>query len=292
MVSRREFLRTSSAAAAATLFSNRCLPAEKTAGRKAISFTVISDTHIGYKDQKSAEHRWEQTAAEVARQPGEFVLHLGDVVDGGRVEQYPIYRKIREQITRPVYEIPGNHDPLDAFAKAIRPEIDMVVQQDWLRCLLLGNARRTSHDGFFEESQLDWLERSCRTLAKEDCLGLIACHVPVHTNRHPDTGWYVKPEHGQTRFYEIIRRYQDRLLGVIHGHFHCGIRGWSDHDIHEICLPSVLYNRDRNIKPPAKGYNLQEFRPGYTLMTIGEGDWKLRYKPRGEEVRAERELPC
>ncbi|MEZ5431211.1 MAG: metallophosphoesterase [Verrucomicrobiales bacterium] len=53
-------------------------------------------------------------------QHGAFVLHLGDVVDGGREEQYPRYLAGRKAITKTVLEIPGNHDPADLFQRHLR----------------------------------------------------------------------------------------------------------------------------------------------------------------------------
>ena len=84
----------------------------------------------------------------------------------------------------------------------------------------------------------------------------------------------------------------------MHGHFHNGIRGWSDRKglgkalIHEIVFPSALYNQDRKLtEQKAPGYNLSEFRPGYTLVEIRDQILTLRYKPLGAEVAAEKELP-
>jgi hypothetical protein len=72
----------------------------------------------------------------------------------------------------------------------------------------------------------------------------------------------------------------------MHGHFHNGIRGWNDHrTIHEICFPSALYNQDRKLEDHnAPGYNLREFRPGYTQVTIEAGEMKLTYKPVGADA--------
>ena len=68
---------------------------------------------------------------------------------------------------------------------------------------------------------------------------------------------------------------------MFHGHFHNGIRGWEDSGLlHEICFPSVLYNLNRRLEEQdAPGYNVDEFRPGYTLVDIEGGEMKLRYKP-------------
>lgn len=85
---------------------------------------------------------------------------------------------------------------------------------------------------------------------------------------------------------------------MLHGHFHNGIRGWSDRrgpegaPIHEIVFPSALYNKDRKLtEQQAAGYNLREFRPGYTLVKIHGQTLTLRYKPLGAMIAAEKDLP-
>ena len=151
--------------------------------------------------------------------------------------------------------------------------------------ILLNNAHRDSHDGFFTEQQLDWLAKQLEATKRDGRLAIICCHVPVHSNRHPDRGWYVKPEHGQKRFYELTSAHRDELIGVFHGHFHNGIRGWDDRaPLHEISFPSALYNQNRGLEEKqAPGYNPVEFRPGYTLATIDQGKISLEYRPTGND---------
>jgi len=286
--SRRQCLKSLAGASALPWAFAWNVPIAAAESRKEISFTVLSDTHLGYKGGTGAEQQWERTADQVARQHGSFVLHLGDVIDGGRVEQYAVYRGIRERIACPVYEIPGNHDPADAFAEHLRREIDTVVDHGWLRCVLLNNANRESHDGFFGDDQLDWLERRITEAAADHRLAVVCCHVPVHANKHPDRGWYVKPDHGQGRFYQIMSKHRDTVAALLHGHFHNGIRGWRDHEsLHEVCLPSALYNQPRRLmEQQAPGYNPDEFRPGFTQVTIGSGTMSLKYQPTGVESPA------
>jgi len=262
------------------------LSVAQAAGRERLSFAIVSDTHIGYRGRDSARLQWQKTADELATLDVSFLLHLGDVVDGGQVELYPVYREIRERISRSVHEIPGNHDPADGFARYIRRPIDTVVDHGWLRCILLNNAHRDSHDGFFTEEQLGWLARQLEATKRDGRLAIIGCHVPVHANRHPDRGWYVKPESGQQRFYELVSAHRDELIGVFHGHFHNGIRGWDDRaPLHEICFPSALYNQNRGLEEKqAPGFNPIEFRPGYTVATLDEGHLSLRYCPTGAEA--------
>jgi Icc-related predicted phosphoesterase len=266
-------------------FSPACLANSKRPLSK-LKFLVASDTHLGYQNSASAEKRWIQAAAELKSATGDLVLHLGDIVDGGREEQYEVYLREREKIGKPVYEIPGNHDPLDMFRKHIRKQVDVAVDHEWLKFVLVGNARTDSHDGFLTDAQLQWIESQCVAATKQHQYVILCLHVPVHSNRHPDRGWHVKPEHGQTKLYDIIERYKQQIVAMIHGHFHNGIRGWKDDGgIHEICMPAVLYNLDRGLeKQKAAGYNPLEFRPGYTKVTIDKGLMKLDYKPLGADV--------
>lgn len=266
-----------------------CLQATA-ADRKELSFVIVTDTHIGYRGQESAAKLWNKTAIEINEVPGDLVLHLGDIVDGGREEQYPIYLESRKLIEKPIHEIGGNHDPDELFRKYIREEVSTVVEHEWMRFLLVNNARRESHDGFLSAEQLVWLDAKCDEAERDDRLVCICMHVPAHLNRPPDRAWYVKPGSGHDEFGEILRKFHNRIVMVAHGHFHNGIRGWNDrHGVHEICFPSALYNQNRGLEEKAApGFNPAEFRAGYTLVRIAEGAMTLQYKPTGSEASVEK----
>lgn len=167
-----------------------------------VSFLVVTDTHLGYQEKAAAEQQWRKTAAEITQAPGAFVLHLGDVVDGGREPQYARDLEGRTRIAMPVHEIPGNHDPQALFQKHLRQEVDRAFEHEWLRVVLLNNSRPESHDGFISPEQITWLGEPCAQAAKRGQWLLFAMHVPVHTNAHPDRGWHVKPANGQ---HEVLR---------------------------------------------------------------------------------------
>lgn len=286
--SRRTFLRSMTASLVLAPLALRGAGA----GQRKASFLVVSDTHLGRNDNLEAAERWKKVAAELGKASGDLILHLGDVVDGGREPQYAIYKEIRDTIKKPVHEIPGNHDPRELFERHIRKPIDSVVDHDWLRFLLLGNARFESHDGFLSAAQLAWIDTECADAAEKGRFVILCMHVPAHTNGHPDRGWYVKPADGQKELYEIVTRHQQRILALFHGHFHNGIRGWDDHSpVHEILFPSALYNQDRQLeKQQAAGYNLSEFRPGFTQVAIEDGRMTLRYQVIGGQPAAEKSL--
>lgn len=279
--SRRHFLRKLGAVAAPLVVHPWCLRAA--AARSELSFIVVTDTHLGHKDSETAGKMWLKTAAEMGKAPGAFVLHLGDIVDQGREEQYPKYLEGRKLIGKPVHEIPGNHDPHELFQKYLRKEVDAAIEHEWLRVLLVGNAHTDSHEGFITPEQLTWMDGQCDLAAEKDQLILVAMHVPAHENKHPDRGWFVKPANGQTAFYELMKKHSARLLALFHGHFHNGLRGWDDHaPVHEVCFPSALYNQDRKLEAQkAPGYNPVEFRTGFTRVTIRDGGIELNFQALG-----------
>lgn len=261
-------------------------------GESGTRFAVISDTHLGRNDSRTPEKQWREAVEEMSDLSLEFALHLGDVVDRGREEQYAVYRKIRESLNIPVHEIPGNHDPAALFQEHIRKEIDTSAVYGDVRFVLFNNSRSDSHDGFIADAQLDWMERECASAAAQAQRIVICAHVPIHSNRPPDRAWYVKPANGQKRFYEILTRHKPRVVAALHGHFHNGIRGWSDHaPVHEVLLPSLTYNLNRGLtEKGAPGYNLNEFRPGYVIATLGRSFLTLAYKPLGAEISVEKRL--
>jgi 3',5'-cyclic AMP phosphodiesterase CpdA len=254
------------------------------------TFLVVSDTHLGRGDNQDAARQWERTARELEAAEGDFVLHLGDVVDGGREPQYAIYRDHRRIIRKQIHEIPGNHDPQDLFERHIRRPVEFALDHGGVRFLLLNNSRTDSHDGFISREQLGWLETQLGEAARRNLFVILCTHVPVHENRHPDRGWYVHPREGQEALYALINQHRNRVLALLHGHFHNGIRGWNDHGpLQEMVFPSALYNQDRQLaRQKAPGFYLSEMRPGYVRVSIDREGMRLRYKPVGVEQTADR----
>jgi len=279
---RRRFTQTLAGASASLMtidFRDSLNAAQSFPAWPDFEFIIISDTHIG-RNKTSAEKQWTKCAAGLREARGDFILHLGDVVNQGVVEQYPIYKKIRDTIGKQVHEIPGNHDPLTDFERQLGIRADRSFDHGGVRFVLFNNSRTDSHDGFISEQQIDWLTDQFESAAAEGLRIVVCAHVPIHTNRPPDRAWYVKPENGQTAFYELVDRHRDRVLAIFHGHFHNGIRGWDDRSpIHEVLMPSVIYNLDRGLSEKgAPGYNLDEFRPGYVLAKFADAQLHLRYQ--------------
>ncbi len=290
--SRRNFVKAAALTGLGFAFQPHCLLSAESPMRK-LSFAVVTDTHIGRQQKNTAAKQWEKTAAEIAKSSAEIVMHLGDVVDSRQEDQYPIYLETRKTIPQPIHEIPGNHDPAELFEKYLRKPIDTTVDHHWLRFVLLNDSRTDSHDGFLSKKQLGWIKEQCEQAERDKKFLAFCMHVPVHFNRPPDRAWYVKPKEGQTEFYAILEKHYSRVLCLLHGHFHNGIRGWADHGpMHEILFPSATYNQDRKLEEKkAPGYNLPEFRPGYTQITIENQTMTLNYHPVGIAETAQKACP-
>jgi len=290
-LSRRQWLVGSVGSVLAARFGVSRLPAAE--NLEEFPFVIVSDTHLGRGDAEEPAAQWRQAVKEISAVSADFVLHLGDVVDSGREPQYPIYAAARQGLKKPIYEVPGNHDPSDLFEKYVRTPIDTSFDHRGVRFVLFGNAHQDSHLGFITPEQIKWIDEQCREAADRDLRLIACCHVPIHANKHPDRGWYVQPADGQTAFYEVVERYADRFLACFHGHFHNGIRGWRDRGtLVEALCPSVCYNQDRKLAEHIKaqtatGFFVDELRPGYVLATLGKGRLTMRYKPLGEEPHGE-----
>lgn len=250
------------------------------------SFIVVSDTHLGRNNKDDAAKQWIQTASEIQAAEGDFVLHLGDIVDSRREAQYPVYLETRQLIKKTVFEIPGNHDTQELFARHIRKNVDMAFDHQGVRFLLINNSRPNSIDGYISKEQLRWLSEQCDEAAAKGFFVILCMHVPAHVNKSPDAGCYVKPGQGHDELYTLLKRHDKIVLALFHGHFHCGLHGWDDHGpLHEVIFPSALYNIDNRLtEKKAPGYNLPEFRPGFTQVEISRKGLALRYKPVGMEV--------
>jgi hypothetical protein len=182
----------------------------------------------------------------------------------------------------------------------------MILKQFYLNCLahasyLIGDEEtRTAAvvdpqrdiDGYLTTGQLGWLGRQMDDAAGRGMFMVLAMHVTAHENRLPEAGAFLKPAGGQKELYALVDRHRARLLAMLHGHFHCGLRGWSDRGpVHEIVFPSALYNRNQLLtETKAPGYNLPEFRPGFTTVEFRKDGIALRYKPVGVDSAVTKKL--
>lgn len=283
---RRGLLRGGAGAAAAALLIDPRMGSAR-AGGQTFTFAVVSDTHLGTgKDGVTGEEAWDRALKEISHTDAEFVLHLGDLVhEGGTNEElYSTFMDIRRGYDKPVYAIPGNHDPDALFKKHVAEKTDTSFDHKGTRFILFDNAQPDSHDGFISDAQLKWVGEQMRGARDNGLRVIIGMHVAAHANQHPDVGWYVKPENGQTQFYDLLREHRDSVTAVLSGHFHCGLRGWNDNfGVEEIVFPSACWNNDRGLARNGTGYAFDVTKTGYSLIHVTDDQMVLSVVPFGDE---------
>jgi len=276
-VRRRIFLLWLSATLSAGAFG---LAAEEPA-RPLFIFAVVSDTHLG-KGGDGPAKVLAQVVREINDSPAEFTLFLGDLVDTGAKNEplYAEWLKLAKGLKKPFHAIPGNHDPVEFFRKHIRAETDYAFDHKGHRFVLLNDTEADSHDGAVTPEQLKWLTQQVDDAAAKKLRVVLCAHIAAHPNKHPDVGWWVRK--GEKELDALLMaRGGDVVVAFLSGHFHCGLRGWSDRGgAHEIVFPALAWNGDRKLET-APGFSVKESRKGYALVEVHAKELKVRYKPVG-----------
>jgi len=253
------------------------------AGKPLLTFALVSDTHLGKGGDGPAKGMM-QVVEEINASNAELTIFLGDLVDSGAKHEplYPEWLKIANGLKKPFYAIPGNHDPADLFKKHICPETDRAVDAKGFRFVLFNDTVAGSHDGAVTAEQLAWVAGQVDDAAAKKLKVFLCAHIAAHPNKHPDVGWWVKS--GGEELRKLMEAKRDTVVAFFAGHFHCGMRGWSDAGgVHELVLPSALWNGDRKLEG-APGFALKEFRKGYAMVDAYADRIAVRYKPIGAEA--------
>ena len=282
--SRREFIKTFSTSLAALSLTG---PLAWASSLPKLSFALIADTHLGR--ETGDEKLWEQAVKEINAAQVNFSIFAGDLVDHGeepkKAKYYQQWADIARGLKAPLIAVPGNHDPSSMFKKYIHPRSDQVYDLGPLRVIAFNNTKiNPEHDGAISKSQLKWLAES---LAAEPSAGksvILVQHIVYRKNVSPDRGWYLK--RGRKAYKKLLKRYQDRIFAIFSGHFHTGLRGWSDtFGIHEVILPAISHNSklDQLVEKNG-GFYPQEFRQAWVLAETKPDSLDLKIKPLGDRV--------
>lgn len=276
---RREFLARCGGALLAA-WGGRAGAAEQ-AEKPLLEFAVVSDTHLG-KGGEGPAKGMQQSVEEINASNAEFTLFLGDLVDTGAKHEplYAEWLKIAKGLNKPFYAIPGNHDPAEFFKKHIRPETDYAFDHKGFRFVLFNDSETGSHEGVVTPEQLKWLSAQVDDAVAKKLRVVLCAHITGHPNKHPDVGWWVRKGEKEVETL-LVYKGGDTIVAFLTGHFHCGLRGWSDRGgVHEIVFPALAWNGDRRLET-APGFCVKEHRKGYVLVEVCPKELRLRYKPLG-----------
>ena len=153
----------------------------------------------------------------------DIVLATGDLVDGGKVDEYQLLRRLLAPLDRPVYLIPGNHDARDPLREVFpdhaylpRTGFLQYTIEGWpVRLIALDTLTPGKTHGELCADRLSWLEAR---FAESDRPTILFLHHPPF-----DCGITAFDGHrlreGEPRLAELVRRHgnvERALCGHVH----------------------------------------------------------------------------
>ena len=263
----------------------------------AFRFALITDTHLG-RGGEAPSDQMKRAIAEINDSDAALTICCGDLVNAGEnpanAARYPEWLKIAGGLKNGWHAVPGNHDPIALYKKHVHPATEFTVDPpgtDKWRFICFADAKpNPEHQAAVSDEQLQWLEQQLAGAAREGRRVFLVSHVIYHDNAKPDVGWMIKDN--RAAFRDLLERNHKTIAAFFAGHFHSGLRGWSDtFGIHEVVLPSCCWNFDGKRLRGAPGYTYDEDRPAWVLAEATGEKLTLKYKPLGADVSVIRDLP-
>ena len=195
----------------ASLFAQPASPQD--VSKPAVRFAVIGDRTGGH-----VPGIYEEIVAEIERMRPDFVLTVGDMIEGYTSDtvilnkEWKEYKTIISPLTMPIYFTPGNHDittdgQLGTFEREIgKPYYSIDIAG--MHFVFLDNSRWESSAELPKE-QLDWLASDLKKNANASCT-FVFHHKPF---------WYATTAQGKPdTLHSLFRAYG--VDAVFTGHFH------------------------------------------------------------------------
>jgi Icc protein len=168
----------------------------------------------------------ERAVAHVLRldPPPHLVIMTGDLVDGGKAEEYALLRRLLAPLPMPVYVIPGNHDAREplraAFAdKGFFPAagfLQYAVEDQPVRLIALDTLVEGKPYGELCEERLAWLDARLGERGDKPVM-LFMHHPPFECGI--DAFDHARLQHGDLRLAELVRRH-GTVERAVCGHVH------------------------------------------------------------------------
>ncbi len=195
----------------------------------------ISDTHIalGAADADRRAADLERTLADInALDPApDVILHTGDVVHGGRREDYAVAASLLATARAPVYVAAGNRDDREnlrqSLARWLRPlsdsgVLDYAVDDFPMRLIAVDTLSSVSNKGDFTPERARCLTALIESEPRKP-IAVFMHHPPFTVPVGPDPLNFVTPE-AMARLQRTLER-SGRVRAVFCGHVHrstCG----------------------------------------------------------------------
>jgi len=150
-----------------------------------VTFAAINDTHV--LDAKSVAIVNRAVASINANKAIRFTMVLGDVATDGQWPELQLAKRSLEQLERPCFVIPGNHDVApaspDIYANYERAFGDTQWRQDEEGWVFIGldTCNGTASDVTVPPERIAWLEKRLRHVNKKRPVALFT-HHPFNPN--------------------------------------------------------------------------------------------------------------
>ncbi|MEZ6071011.1 MAG: metallophosphoesterase [Pirellulales bacterium] len=208
-------------------------------------FLQINDLHLQgdrpITPRRAASQRRASWLLETIRVGGpatsvDFVLGLGDQVEGGSLEEtqadLDAFAGHAAQWECPFYPVPGNHDigaheGEPQWEQPFLSAFDLTATnysfvRDGLRFLMLNNAGTLACSAVVARRRADWLASQLTT--GEKLPTVLCCHVPLLPMRDPEVlaaSCRFQPwQCAEPAVLEAVRAHRDQVVAVLSGHLH------------------------------------------------------------------------
>jgi len=180
-------------------------------------FTLISDNHLYYDELQDAINHINR------HNSSDFLIHGGDMTDGGLIKEYDIFQDMMKELTIPYFTVIGNHDLL-ANGRSIYS--DMFGQENY--SFIYRNCKFIFFNNVvwelnFAEPDFRWLRNELVDREQFKHVFVVA-HIPPWTDQFFLSYFYV--------FNLLMNDYKVTL--AIHGHHH------DPYEYHNDTLPDEI----------------------------------------------------
>lgn len=182
-------------------------------------FAVIGDRTYSHSVDFSGDDIHAKLMAEVQDQQPEFIITVGDMIEGYNANDFVIemmwdeYFNLLEGITTPIYFTPGNHDIQtyqdEAIYKKRVGEPFYSFNHNNIHIIVLDNSRWEAGKQLLEKKQYDWLKADLAGNAQE--LTFVFCHQPFWDATLEDN-------HPTDSLHQLLQA--NKVDYVISGHYH------------------------------------------------------------------------
>ena len=250
-VSRRAFLKASTAGIASVSAWQaipRIAAARETAAAPRFTFMQLNDTHVqgtlAEKDDTPALQTYVRANDKLAwwvdavnREPRpSFVLGIGDLIHGGRLDRLPldleVFQKLMRPLRVPFYPNVGNHEVVQeegnplyerAYRKAFGDQrVNYTFESGGLLFIMLNNSGAAVASPDVIHARNGWLHKVLKdNPTKRKILG---CHIPIIPLRQEPvlakSFGFISYQAHDPELLGLVDEHADSIVAVLSGHLH------------------------------------------------------------------------